>query len=104
MRLPGTVALFLFASCIGLPIMPVAAHPGGLNTEGCHNNRKTGGYHCHRGSSATPANSLRDVSRDSQRYFVNCSQVRMARAAPVRVGDPGYARHLDRDGDGIGCE
>ncbi|WP_407066909.1 YHYH domain-containing protein [Hohaiivirga grylli] len=25
-----------------------AAHPGGLNSEGCHNNRKTGGYHCHR--------------------------------------------------------
>jgi len=23
------------------------AHPGGLNAEGCHNNRKTGEYHCH---------------------------------------------------------
>lgn len=29
------------------------AHGGGLNSEGCHNNRKTGGYHCHR-SSYTP--------------------------------------------------
>lgn len=27
------------------------AHGGGLNAEGCHNNRKTGGYHCHRSSS-----------------------------------------------------
>lgn len=25
-----------------------SAHPGGLNAEGCHNNRKTGDYHCHR--------------------------------------------------------
>jgi hypothetical protein len=25
------------------------AHPGGLNGDGCHNNRKTGEYHCHRG-------------------------------------------------------
>ena len=25
-------------------------------------------------------------------------------AAPVRVGDPGYGTHLDRDRDGIGCE
>ncbi|WP_239019697.1 excalibur calcium-binding domain-containing protein [Sphingomonas suaedae] len=25
-------------------------------------------------------------------------------AAPVRIGDRGYARHLDRDGDGVGCE
>jgi len=24
------------------------AHPGRLNAEGCHNNRKTGEYHCHR--------------------------------------------------------
>ncbi|WP_232807054.1 excalibur calcium-binding domain-containing protein [Geodermatophilus chilensis] len=29
---------------------------------------------------------------------------RAAGAAPVRVGDPGYGRHLDRDGDGVGCE
>lgn len=27
------------------------AHPGGLNAEGCHNNRKTGEYHCHGGGS-----------------------------------------------------
>jgi hypothetical protein len=34
----------------------VSAHPGGLNGEGCHNNRKTGDYHCHRAASgaATP--------------------------------------------------
>ncbi|MFI7238944.1 excalibur calcium-binding domain-containing protein [Streptomyces cyaneofuscatus] len=22
----------------------------------------------------------------------------------MRRGDPGYASHLDRDGDGVGCE
>lgn len=37
-------------------------------------------------------------------YFANCSAARAAGAAPVRAGDPGYARRLDRDGDGIGCE
>jgi len=26
----------------------VFAHGGGLNAQGCHNNRKTGDYHCHR--------------------------------------------------------
>jgi len=25
----------------------VSAHPGGVNAEGCHTNRKTGEYHCH---------------------------------------------------------
>lgn len=24
------------------------AHGGGLNADGCHNNRKTGDYHCHK--------------------------------------------------------
>ncbi len=37
-------------------------------------------------------------------YYDNCSAARAAGAAPVRVGDSGYGRHLDRDGDGVGCE
>ncbi|HJG81184.1 MAG TPA: excalibur calcium-binding domain-containing protein [Brevibacterium senegalense] len=37
-------------------------------------------------------------------YFENCTAARDAGAAPVHVGDPGYASHLDRDGDGVGCE
>ncbi|MFF1441201.1 excalibur calcium-binding domain-containing protein [Streptomyces sp. NPDC058295] len=37
-------------------------------------------------------------------YYDNCTAARAAGAAPVRVGDPGYGRHLDRDGDGVGCE
>ncbi|MBA3512299.1 MAG: excalibur calcium-binding domain-containing protein [Sphingomonas sp.] len=84
--------------------VPTLAHPGGLNSEGCHNNRKTRGYHCHRDPSAPPSRALRAVSSRSQREFANCSQARAAGAAPVRVGDPGYGRHLDRDGDGVGCE
>lgn len=37
-------------------------------------------------------------------YYRNCAAARAAGAAPVRVGDPGYSRRLDRDGDGVGCE
>ncbi|MEV8239958.1 excalibur calcium-binding domain-containing protein [Microbacterium testaceum] len=37
-------------------------------------------------------------------YYKNCTAAREAGAAPVRRGDPGYGSHLDRDGDGIGCE
>ena len=35
---------FLFFFDVNL----VTSHGGGLNSEGCHNNRKTGDYHCHR--------------------------------------------------------
>jgi hypothetical protein len=41
--------LFLFAS-------PVFAHSGRTNSEGCHNERATGGYHCHSGGSGRSSN------------------------------------------------
>lgn len=37
-------------------------------------------------------------------YFKNCTEARAAGAAPVYQGQPGYAKHLDRDGDGVGCD
>jgi hypothetical protein len=37
-------------------------------------------------------------------YYANCTAARAAGAAPVRRGQPGYGSHLDRDGDGIGCD
>lgn len=37
-------------------------------------------------------------------YYRNCSDARAAGAAPVYRDSPGYGGHLDRDGDGKGCE
>lgn len=39
------VATFLLSS---FAMMTSYGHGGGLNAEGCHHNRKTGDYHCHR--------------------------------------------------------
>lgn len=36
--------------------------------------------------------------------FPNCRAAWAAGAAPVYAGQPGYGPHLDRDGDGVGCE
>lgn len=82
---------------------PVHAHGGGLNAEGCHNDRKNGGYHCHR-AAAPPAQTLFNEPASSGGAFANCDAARRAGAAPVRIGDPGYGPHLDRDRDGVGCE
>lgn len=78
-----------------------SAHPGGLAADGCHNDRKNGGRHCHR-AQAPQARERQPVRGDV--YYTNCAAARAEGAAPVRRGDPGYARHLDRDGDGVGCE
>jgi hypothetical protein len=40
------VGLGLFLAATLLPAYP---HGGGLDSYGCHHNRKAGGYHCHRG-------------------------------------------------------
>jgi len=34
---------------------PTWGHGGGLDQSGCHHNRKTGDYHCHRAPKAQPA-------------------------------------------------
>ena len=82
---------------------PAAAHPGGLNGEGCHNNRKTGEYHCHRASNA-PSAPARPQRQQGGIYYPNCDAARAAGAAPIRRGEPGYRPALDRDNDGIACE
>ena len=48
------INLTFFVSSIFLAFA-VQAHGGGLNAEGCHNNHKTGDYHCHRAPAAKPA-------------------------------------------------
>lgn len=105
MRTPSLLLSSLVMCLAGPSITAsVSAHPGGLNFQGCHNNRRTGGYHCHRGSSSSPGRAIQAVSSSSRREYANCSQAWSAGAAPVRRGDPGYGEHLDRDGDGVGCE
>ncbi|WP_338026339.1 excalibur calcium-binding domain-containing protein [Cohnella algarum] len=36
--------------------------------------------------------------------YETCKAAREAGAAPLYVGDPGYSKKLDRDGDGVACE
>lgn len=90
-----------------LPELAVA-HGGGLDTNGCHTNRKTGQYHCHRSGGAVLPRSVpekrsrlelkepcgtkyyckeMDSCEEAIYYFVNCGLTR-----------------LDGDGDGIPCE
>ncbi|QWP79313.1 excalibur calcium-binding domain-containing protein [Lysobacter sp. K5869] len=105
---------------------PATAHGGGLDKQGCHHDRKRGGYHCHRApesaaglgwapsrrSSPPPRRAYRPAARDAaasfgpsaEAYYPNCSAARAAGAAPILRGDPGYSRRLDRDGDGRACE
>lgn len=92
---------------LAVPMPSAQAHGGGLDANGCHNDRKRGDYHCHRApvtrARAQPARAQSALSLN-RTYFPNCAAAREAGAAPLRRGDPGYRPALDRDNDGIACE
>ncbi|MGL5720112.1 MAG: YHYH domain-containing protein [Alphaproteobacteria bacterium] len=46
---------------------PSSAHGGGLDSSGCHNNRKTGGYHCHQSS---PVDEHNDINLPEPRQII----------------------------------
>jgi hypothetical protein len=53
------------------------------------------------------ADTASDDSADSGSgsvYYANCAEVRVAGAAPIHRGEPGYSSDLDRDGDGTACD
>jgi hypothetical protein len=100
-----TLAALRLALILALSLCVTVAHShsGGLNSEGCHTNHKTGDYHCHRATAPVAANPPRSTA-PSKVFYPNCAAARAAGAAPIRRGEPGYASHLDRDNDGIACE
>ena len=59
-----------------LTIPPVTAlgHGGGLDALGCHNNRKTGEYHCHQGSGSS--SSLSSLKSSVSEDFYNLALAR----------------------------
>lgn len=103
MQLPSMVAIIVSAFSTA-PSAVAVAHRGGLNGDGCHTDRRSGGYHCHRSRSVTRAAPYSQQLSPKTTPFRNCAEARAAGAAPVRAGDPGFSKKLDRDGDGIGCE
>lgn len=92
---------------------PASASSGALDAEGCHKDPKTQIRHCHvspnekLASTSTAAidvdTSARDAKNDDDLYL-DCKEVRAMGAAPLRIGDIGYSKRLDPDGDGVACE
>lgn len=106
------IALGLAGALVAMMATAANGHSGGLNAEGCHTNRKTGEHHCHRPQAAKPAEKprerarLHDAPAQAERpvSFGSCAEARANGYRRMKAGQPGYARRLDRDGDGVACE
>lgn len=88
------------------------AHPGKLNAEGCHNNKQTGQYECHKADKKKEKKSTKKttkaVAKKGSKVTYNCSDFVTQKAAQdffVKAGGPKKDPHrLDRDKDGVACE
>lgn len=80
---------------LGLAVAHVAgAHPGRTNASGCHNDRRTGGYHCHGGSwnsgggwsePAVQPTRFQVVAIPRARVWINDTYVGLSPTRTVRV-------------------
>lgn len=62
---------------------PALGHGGGLNAAGCHNDRKNGGYHCHRAPSAPAATPRRATAPSPSQSTNRIPSSLMSRPAPA---------------------
>ena len=53
---------------------------------------------------AQPVRHQTPAPAASGKRYKNCRAVWNELGRPIRSNEPGYGRHLDRDGDGVGCE
>lgn len=70
------------------------SHGGGLNKDGCHNERKTGGYHCHR----SPAPNTQSIPQ--QNNFKQSESTINTRWCDSRGG---IAEFRTKDGTYVDC-
>lgn len=99
-----TACLIALAVLFFIQTNPAYAHGGRTAADGCHNDNKNGGRHCHGGGAPSPPWQTPQRAFGGAVYYPNCDAARAAGAAPLSRGDPGYASYLDRDNDGIACE
>lgn len=88
----------------------IYAHSGGTNSDGCHTNRKTGEYHCHKPKrqSVYKQSDKQQIYETSSSNGYDCSrkyctQMSSCQEAQYKFNVCKHYR-LDGDNDGIPCE
>ncbi|NMO17017.1 YHYH domain-containing protein [Pyxidicoccus fallax] len=95
---------------LGLVAARVAwAHPGRTNSAGCHNNRRTGDYHCHGGGSysggwSAPVEAptrLQVVAIPRARVWINDQYVGLSPTRAIKVGSGSVKVRLEHVALGV---
>lgn len=91
----GIAAAALLLGAVVLTSAEAGAHGGGLDRYGCHNDRRNGGYHCHRGSGPSPDRSNRRELRPRSLLTTPANNSDLVRAAQTLLN------HLDCDAGAV---
>lgn len=95
-----------------LAIIPfnALAHPGRTDANGCHTNKGTGEYHCHKDSNKAIRIEARTTAKIEGRGFFGecgtkkyCKEMNSCEEAKYFLNNCNLTR-LDGDNDGIPCE
>lgn len=73
-------------------------HSGKTNADGCHNNRKTGDYHCHGKKSSAPQLSSTVKNEPARSNFQNASLTTRSLPSGCFVGPRGGTYTITRGG------
>ena len=109
MRSIKTFALFLTAiSFVSLHHQAALSHSGRTNRSGCHNNRQTGGYHCHNSGSGSRSSYYRrnysDPTTNNRNYKQpNSVGVSSSCSRTALTDTLFYSRHPELEGRKIKC-
>ena len=81
-----------FGILFAFNVQGVFGHGGGLDSKGCHHDRKNGGYHCHRSSYTPPSSS-------SRTYTPNLLTPSKKKTCTVTIGNEYYEFDPDNTND-----
>jgi hypothetical protein len=87
--------LSLAVTFLALTPAPLAAHGGGLDTYGCHHDRRLGGYHCHRGRFAGLSFTSQAEMLEQVRASEGKAAVTPKGLAPIPGGGRSTAERLE---------
>lgn len=81
-----TIATRIRSICLPLVVRtPAFGHGGGLNAAGCHNDRKNGGYHCHRIPSVHVATPRRPTASSIPKPSYSAPSPLLSRPLPAEA-------------------
>jgi hypothetical protein len=105
--------MILLAVVAALASLPAAAQAGGApsdpwqplrpNAQAAQRPLGPNGRAAQRAGAADAAAVQARKQAGEETYYPSCAAARTERQTPIRRGERGYGRHLDRDGDGLAC-